>query len=71
MDFLYLLKERFLPLSLMAIIPIISVILLIAIWKKKDQVSKMMLTFVTVISLILLISSLVLMLFTLVIGYNS
>lgn len=71
MDYLVLIENRILPLSFLLLVIFINLFLLYVIFKKKTNFSKSLIALVTFFSLIIVIGSILLILFTLFIGYNS
>ncbi|MCT4794963.1 hypothetical protein [Exiguobacterium alkaliphilum] len=64
-------QDRALPLLLLATFLILNVVFLIGIWKRRTHFSKAFLVFASSLACLLMTSSLILILFTMYIGYNE
>ncbi len=64
-------QDRALPLLLLATFLILNVVFLIGIWKRRAHFSKAFLVFASSLACLLMTSSLILILFTIYIGYNE
>lgn len=71
MDLLILMQDRALPLLLLTLFLILNVIFLIGIWKRHLHFSKAFLMFASSLAFLLMTSSVILILFTVFIGYNQ
>ncbi|MCT4783330.1 hypothetical protein NQG63_08715 [Exiguobacterium himgiriensis] len=64
-------QDRALPLLLLATFLILNVVFVIEIWKRRAHFSKTFLVFASSFACLLMTSSLILILFTMFIGYND
>ncbi|WP_034806495.1 hypothetical protein [Exiguobacterium sp. AB2] len=71
MDLFILMQNRALPLLLLAAFLILNVVFLFGIWKQRHQFSKTLLVFASSLACLLMTSSLIIILFTMYIGYNE
>lgn len=71
MDFFILMQERALPLLLLALFLILNVVFVIGIWKRRRHFSKGFLVFASSLAFFLMTSSIILIMFTMFIGYNQ
>ncbi|AFS70532.1 hypothetical protein [Exiguobacterium antarcticum] len=69
MDLFYLIQERALPFSILALLMMASAVVVYVVWKR--QVSLPLRIFTTIVCLTCIIGSAGLMLFTLFVGYNA
>lgn len=71
MDLWFIIKERYMLLSVLLIITIVSLFLLLAIWKNRSEVPKSLTVIITVICMGIIILSLLALVFAISFGYNS
>lgn len=71
MDLLILIQDRALPLLLLTLFLILNVVFLIGIWKRRLHFSKGFLMFASALAFLLMTSSVILIMFTMFIGYNQ
>lgn len=71
MDLLILMQDRALPLLLPALFLILNVVFVIGIWKRRRHFSKTFLVFASSFAFLLMTSSIILIMFTMFIGYNQ
>ncbi|MFK3987250.1 MULTISPECIES: hypothetical protein [Exiguobacterium] len=71
MDLLMLIQDRALPLLLLALFLILNVVFVIGIWKRRRHFSKGFLVFASSLAFLLMTSSIILIMFTMFIGYNQ
>jgi ethanolamine transporter EutH len=66
-----LIQDRALPLLLLALFLILNVVFVIGIWKRRRHFSKGFLVFASSLAFLLMTSSIILIMFTMFIGYNQ
>ncbi|PIC98484.1 hypothetical protein CSV68_13075 [Sporosarcina sp. P29] len=71
MDVWFLIKERYMLLSIFLIIIVVSVFLLIAIWKNRTDMPKSLTLTITIICSIIIVLSVFALVFAVSFGYNS
>ena len=71
MDVWFLIKERCMLLSIFLIIIVVSVFLLIAIWKNRTDMPKSLTLTITIICSIIIALSIFALMFAVSFGYNS
>lgn len=71
MDVWFLIKERYMLLSIFLIIIVVSVFLLIAIWKNRTDMPKSLTLTITIICSIIIALSIFALMFAVSFGYNS
>ncbi|MEI3605756.1 hypothetical protein SPD48_08625 [Pseudogracilibacillus sp. SE30717A] len=71
MDLFMIMKERYMFLAIIIIIIFMSLLLIFTTWKRRSNIPKSLLIFITSICTILIISSLFALVFTVSFGYNS
>lgn len=71
MDFWFLLKERYVFVSIIVILFLVSLFLLLAVWKNRSRLAKVLLTMVTIVSILTVVFSLYAFIFVISFGYNS
>ncbi|PID04987.1 hypothetical protein CSV65_12135 [Sporosarcina sp. P31] len=71
MDVWFLIKERYMLLSIFLIIIVVSVFLLIAIWKNRTDMPKSLTLTITIICSIIIALSVFSLVFAVSFGYNS
>ncbi|MFY9858683.1 MAG: hypothetical protein WAK79_11465 [Exiguobacterium chiriqhucha] len=71
MDLLILMQDRVLPLLLLALFLMLNGVFLIGLWKRRLHFSKGFLMFASSLALLLMTSSVILIMFTMFIGYNQ
>lgn len=71
MDLLILMQDRALPLLLLALFLMLNVVFVIGIWKRRRHFSKAFLVFASSLAFLLMTSSVILIMFTMFIGYNQ
>ena len=71
MDLWFIIKERYMLLSVLLIITIVSLFLLLAIWKNRSEVPRSLTVIITVICMGIIILSLLVLVFAISFGYNS
>lgn len=71
MDVWFLIKERYMLLSIFLIIIVVSVFLLIAIWKNRTDMPKSLTLTITIICSIIIALSVFALVFAVSFGYNS
>ncbi len=71
MDLWFMIKERSAFLSFFLIIILLSVFLLVATWKNRNNIPKSLAVIITLISTIFILASLMAMIFVISFGYNS
>ncbi|HCN56674.1 MAG TPA: hypothetical protein DIS82_00850 [Exiguobacterium sp.] len=67
----YLIQERALPFSILALLMMASAVVVYVVWKKQVSLPMPLRIFTTVVCLTCIVGSAGLMLFTLFVGYNS
>ena len=71
MDVWFLIKERYMLLSIFLIIIVVNVFLLIAIWKNRTDMPKSLILIITIICSIIIVLSVFALVFAVSFGYNS
>ncbi|MCT4776476.1 MULTISPECIES: hypothetical protein [Exiguobacterium] len=71
MDLLILIQDRALPLLLLALFLMLNVVFVIGIWRRRHHFSKGFLVFASSLAFLLMTSSIILIMFTMFIGYNQ
>ncbi|KIL53471.1 hypothetical protein KP77_04470 [Jeotgalibacillus alimentarius] len=71
MDIWFLVKERSMLFTLFAVIIIINLLLLLAVWKKRAQLPKWLIIMTIFICTLLIALSIGLLVFTLFVGFNG
>lgn len=71
MDLLILMQDRAFPLLLLALFLMLNVVFIIGIWKRQRHISNAFLVFASSLSFLLMTSSIILIMFTMFIGYNQ
>lgn len=71
LELFYLIQERALPFSVLALLMMASAIVVYVVWKKQVSLPLSLRIFTTVVCLTCIIGSAGLMLFTLFVGYNA
>jgi len=71
MDLWFMIKERYVLLSIFLIIIFVSLFLLIAIWKNRSDMPKSLTLIITIICTVIIALSIFALVFTVSIGYNS
>lgn len=71
MDLWFVMKERYMLLSIFLIIIVVSLFLLIAIWKTRSDMPKSLTLIITIICSIIIALSIFALVFAVSFGYNS
>lgn len=71
MDLWIIIKQRYLIISIFILIILVSIFLLISVWKNRFNIPKTLTTITVIICLILIILSLFSLVFVISFGYNS
>lgn len=71
MDLWFMIKERYMLVSILLIFIFLSLFLLLAIWKKRSDISRTLTVIITAICIIIIILSIFALLFAVSFGYNS
>ncbi|MDW0110594.1 hypothetical protein [Sporosarcina aquimarina] len=71
MDLWFIIKERYMLLSVLLIITFVSLFLLLAIWKNRSEVPRSLTVIITVICMGIIILSLLALVFAISFGYNT
>ena len=71
MDFWFMIKERYVLLSLFIIFILVSLFLLLATWKKRSDVPKSLTAIITLICTVIIVLSMFALVFSVSFGYNS
>ena len=71
MDLWFVLKERYVLLSIFLIIIFVNLFLLLAIWKKRSDMPKSLIVLIIIICTIIIILSIFALVFAVSFGYNS
>ncbi|RFA35920.1 hypothetical protein CAI16_06730 [Virgibacillus dokdonensis] len=71
MDFWFIIKERYIPLSFFLIIIFISLFFFLVTWKNKLNISKKLIVIITTICFVITFTSILALIFTVAFGYNS
>ncbi|PIC68260.1 hypothetical protein CSV71_04970 [Sporosarcina sp. P21c] len=71
MDVWFIMKERYMLLSIFLIIIVVSLFLLIAIWKTRSDMPKSLTLIITIICSIIIALSIFALVFAVLFGYNS
>ena len=71
MELWFMIKERLPFLSFFILFILLSVILLVATWKKRTHIPKTLIAIISVVSSIFIVASLIAMVFIISFGYNS
>ncbi|OGX80539.1 hypothetical protein A6395_01060 [Exiguobacterium sp. SH31] len=71
MDLFILMQERAVPLLVLTFFLVLNLAFLIGVWKKRINFSKLFLLFASSLAVVLMISSVMLITFTLFVGYNQ
>ncbi|MGX8177128.1 hypothetical protein ACWS7L_06520 [Exiguobacterium artemiae] len=71
MDIWYLIQERAVPVTILALLMMGSAVVVFTVWKRRLALSMPLRLFTTIVCLVCIIVSGGLLLFTLFLGYNS
>lgn len=71
MDIWYLIQERAVPVTILALLMMGSAVVVFSVWKRRLALSMPLRLFTTIVCLVCIIVSGGLLLFTLFLGYNS
>lgn len=71
MDIWYLLQERAVPVTILALLMMGSAVVVFTVWKRRLALSMPLRLFTTIVCLVCIFVSAALLLFTLFLGYNS
>ncbi len=71
LDIFYMIQERALPFSILALLMMASAVVVYVVWKRQVSLPLPLRIFTTVVCLICIVGSAGLMLFTLFVGYNA
>ncbi|PIC85859.1 hypothetical protein CSV72_11640 [Sporosarcina sp. P20a] len=71
MDVWFVIKERYMLLSIFLIILLVNMFLLIAIWKNRSDMPKSLILIITIICSIIIALSIFAFVFAVSFGYNS
>ena len=71
MDLWFVIKERYVLLSILLIILLVSLFLLLAIWKNRSDIPKSLIAIITTICTIIIVLAILALLFVVSFGYNS
>ena len=71
MDLWFMIKERYVLLSIFLIIIFVSLFLLIAIWKNRSDMPKSLTLIITIICTVIIALSIFALVFTVSFGYNT
>ena len=71
MDIWYLLQERAVPVTILALLMMGSAVVVFTVWKRRLALSMPLRLFTTIVCLVCIVVSAGLLLFTLFFGYNS
>ncbi|WP_404276989.1 hypothetical protein [Exiguobacterium undae] len=71
MDIWYLLQERAVPVTILALLMMGSAVVVFTVWKRRLSLSMPLRLFTTIVCLVCIVVSAGLLLFTLFLGYNS
>lgn len=71
MDIWYLLQERAVPVTILALLMMGSAVVVFTVWKRRLSLSMPLRLFTTIVCLVCIVVSAALLLFTLFLGYNS
>ncbi|PIC77359.1 hypothetical protein CSV74_06865 [Sporosarcina sp. P19] len=71
MDVWFVIKERYMLLSIFLIILLVNMFLLIAIWKNRSDMPKSLTLVITIICSIIIVLSIFAFVFAVSFGYNS
>ncbi|NYF26075.1 CHASE2 domain-containing sensor protein [Sporosarcina sp. JAI121] len=71
MDLWFMIKERYMLLSIFIFFIFVSLFLLLAAWKKRTEMPKSLLVIITIICTILIVLSIFTVVFAVSFGYNS
>ncbi|MGX8238467.1 hypothetical protein [Exiguobacterium undae] len=71
MDIWYLLQERAVPVTILALLMMGSAVVVFTVWKRRLVLSMPLRLFTTIVCLVCIVVSAGLLLFTLFLGYNS
>ncbi|MFZ0075351.1 MULTISPECIES: hypothetical protein [Exiguobacterium] len=71
MDIWYLLQERAVPVTILALLMMGSAVVVFTVWKRRLALSMPLRLFTTIVCLVCIVVSAGLLLFTLFLGYNS
>ncbi|PID22311.1 hypothetical protein CSV61_05535 [Sporosarcina sp. P3] len=71
MDVWFVIKERYMLLSVILIILLVNLFLFLAIWKNRSDIPKSQTLIITIICTVILVLSLFALVFAVSFGYNS
>ena len=71
MDLWFIIKERYMLLSVLLIIMFVSLFLLLAIWKNRSDVPRSLTVIISVICMVIFALSIFALVFSVSFGYNS
>ncbi len=71
MDLWLIVKERYMLLSVLLIITIISLLLLCAIWKNRSEIPRSLIVLIILICIVIIVLSILALMFSISFGYNS
>ena len=71
MDIWYLIQERAVPVTILALLMMGSAVVVFTVWKRRLALSMPLRLFTTIVCLVCIVVSAGLLLFTLFLGYNS
>lgn len=71
MDLWFMIKERYILLSIFIFLIFVSLFLLLATWKKRSDMPKSLTVLITIICTIIIVLSIFALVFTVSFGYNS
>lgn len=71
MELWFMIKERLPFLSFFILFILLSVILLVATWKKRTHIPKTLIATISLVSTIFIVASLIAMVFIISFGFNS
>ena len=71
MDLWFMIKERYMLLSIFLIIILVNLFLLLAIWKKRSDIPKSLTVIITIICTVIIVLSIFVFVFAVSFGYNS
>lgn len=71
MDIWYLIQERAVPVTILALLMMGSAVVVFTVWKRRLSLSMPLRLFTTIVCLVCIVVSAGLLLFTLFLGYNS
>lgn len=71
MDLWFIIKERYMLLSVLLIIMFVSLFLLLAIWKNRSEVPRSLIVIISIICTVIIALSIFALVFAVSFGYNS